>query len=241
MSLSPVDILAIGAHPDDVELGCGGTIAKEIDLGRSVGILNLTRGELSTRGNLDIRNQESKKAASILGVSFVKVLNFEDGFIENKRELQIPVIQIIRQVRPKIVLANAEKDRHPDHSKTAKLIRDACFLSGLQKLETLHDKIPQMAWIPKHLYHYIQWQEIEPDFVVDISGYIDKKVQAIRAYSSQFYDPNSKEKETPISSKNFFESLTYRAKNLGRICNTEFAEGYVTSRYPRIDSLFDLS
>ena len=235
-----VDILAIGAHPDDVELGCGGTIAKEIRLGRSVGILNLTRGELGTRGTPTLRDQESEKAAHILGVSFLENLNFDDGFIENKQELQLPIIRVIREVKPKIVLTNAIKDRHPDHAKAAKLVCDACFLSGLQKLETTHKGKQQEAWIPSHVYHYIQWEDVEPDFVVDISGHMGKKLEAICAYSSQFYDPNSKEKETPISSKNFLESITYRSKNLGRLCNTEFAEGYTVAHYPLIDSVFDL-
>ena len=240
MTLSPIDILAIGAHPDDVELGCGGTIAKEISSGHSVGILNLTRGELATRGTATLRDQESEKAAHLLGASFCKNLNLDDGFIENKREYQLPVIRFIREVKPKIVLANAIKDRHPDHSKAAKLVSDACFLSGLQKLETSYNKKKQVAWRPSQLYHYIQWEDIVPDFAIDISGYMHKKLEAIGAYTSQFYDPYSKEKQTPISSKNFLESISYRAKNLGRLCNTEFAEGFTVARFPLVDSLFDL-
>ncbi|WP_372801827.1 bacillithiol biosynthesis deacetylase BshB1, partial [Lutibacter sp.] len=165
-----LDILAIGAHPDDVELGCGGTIAKEISLGKKVGILDLTRGELGTRGSAEIRNTEASNAAKILGVSIRENLGFADGFFSNDKKHQLAIIEIIRKYQPEIVLCNAIDDRHIDHSKGSKLVSDACFLSGLVKIETQLNGKMQPAWRPKQVYHYIQWKNIEPDFVVDITG-----------------------------------------------------------------------
>ncbi|WP_298366627.1 bacillithiol biosynthesis deacetylase BshB1 [uncultured Lutibacter sp.] len=235
-----LDILAIGAHPDDVELGCGATIAKEINLGKNVGILDLTQGELGTRGSAEIRNKESSLAAKILGVKIRENIKIEDGFFENNKENQIKIIEIIRKYQPEIVLCNAIDDRHIDHPKGSKLVSDACFLSGLRKIETTLNGEEQKAWRPKFVYHYIQWKNIEPDFVVDVTGFIDKKVEAVLAYKSQFYDPNSNEPNSPITSKNFLDSITYRAKDLGRLIGKDYAEGFNTERYVAIDSLSKL-
>jgi bacillithiol biosynthesis deacetylase BshB1 len=237
-----IDILAFGAHPDDVELSCGGTIYKEIQNGKTVGIIDMTKGELGTRGSVAIRKKEAAHAAELLGVSFRENLNFSDGFIMNDKAHQLKVIKIIRQYRPEIVLCNAVDDRHTDHGKASKLVSDACFLSGLGKLETHSDGSTdfQEPWRPKSIYHYIQWKTLQPDFVVDISAQIDQKMAAVLAYSSQFYDPNSQAAETPISSKNFIESIRYRAADLGRLVGVDFAEGFNVERLPAIDSLFDL-
>ena len=235
-----LDILAFGAHPDDVELGCGGTIAKEVSLGKKVGIIDLTRGELGTRGTVATRDQESAKAAQILGASIRENLNMRDGFFVNDEEHQLTVIRIIRKYQPEIVLCNAIEDRHIDHGKGSKLVSDACFLSGLRQIRTAIDNNEQGAWRPKVVYHYLQWKNLEPDFVVDISEFNEKRVQAILAYSSQFYDPNSKEPETPIATKNFRESLDYRPRDFGRLIGKEYAEGFTTERYLGVNSLADL-
>ncbi len=235
-----IDILAIGAHPDDVELGCGATIAKEISKGKKVGILDLTRGELGTRGSAEIRDSEAADAAKILGVEFRHNLGFPDGFIANNEASILEIMKVIRKYQPDIVLCNAIDDRHIDHAKASKLASDACFLSGLKKLESIMDGNNQNPWRPKHVYHYIQWKNIEPDFVVDVTGFIDKKVEAVFAFKSQFYDANSKEPMTAISSDNFKQSLSYRAQDLGRIIGVEHGEGFTTERYVAVDSLFDL-
>jgi bacillithiol biosynthesis deacetylase BshB1 len=235
-----LDILAFGAHPDDVELGCAGTILKEISLGKTVGIVDLTRGELGTRGSAEIRDQEANAAAKILGVSVRENLNMRDGFFVNDEKHQLQVIQMIRKYQPEIVLCNAIDDRHIDHGKGSKLVSDACFLSGLQKIETALDGVIQKPWRPKVVYHYIQWKNIEPDFVVDITGFTEAKIESILAYRSQFYDPNSKEPESPISSKNFLESLNYRSRDLGRLTGVEYAEGFTVERCLAVNSLGDL-
>ncbi len=235
-----LDILAVGAHPDDVELSCSGTIAKEVDRGKKVGILDLTRGELGTRGTAEIRDKEAKAAAEILGVKMRHNLEFSDAFFENNTAHQLEIIKIIRKYRPEIVLCNAVEDRHIDHGKAAKLVGDSCFLSGLRKIETILEGNKQDAWRPKHVFHYIQWKNLEPDFVVDISGYMDKKLDSVLAYRSQFFDENSNEPETPISSSNFLDSITYRARDMGRLINTEHAEGFNVDRNVAVDSVFDL-
>ncbi|PRX49616.1 bacillithiol biosynthesis deacetylase BshB1 [Salegentibacter salegens] len=235
-----LDILAIGSHPDDVELSCSGTIAKEVDRGKKVGILDLTRGEMGTRGTAETRDKEAKDAAKILGVSVRENLEFSDGFFENNTAHKLEIIKVLRRYRPEIVLCNAVDDRHIDHGKGAKLVSDACFLSGLRKIETIFDRKSQEAWRPKHVYHYIQWKNLKPDVVVDISGYMDKKMESVLAYKTQFFDENSKEPQTPISSSNFLDSINYRARDLGRIINTEHAEGFTVERYPAVDSIFDL-
>jgi len=235
-----VDILAIGAHPDDVELGSGATLAKEVSRGKTVGILDLTRGELGTRGSAAIRDQEAAAAAKILGASFRKNIAIADGFFVNDRESQLKVIEVIRYCRPEIVLCNAIDDRHIDHGKGSKLASDACFLSGLPKIETNYEGKSQEAWRPKNVYHYIQWKNIVPDILVDVSGFIEKKNDAVFAYTSQFYDPKSKEGNTPISSKTFKDSISYRAQDLGRLIGVDYAEGFTVERYPAVESLFDL-
>ena len=232
-----LDVLAFGAHPDDVELGCGATVAKEVSRGKKVEIIDLTRGELGTRGSADLRDQEAARAAEILGVVIRENLNFRDGFFTKDEMHQMEIIKRIRKFRPDIVLCNAVKDRHIDHGKGSSLVSDACFLSGLRKIETQHEGESQEAWRPSVVYHYIQWQNLEPDFVVDVSGFIQKKVDAVLAYSSQFYDPSSKEPESPISSKNFLESVTYRARDLGRLIGREHGEGFTAERYVAVDHL----
>jgi bacillithiol biosynthesis deacetylase BshB1 len=235
-----LDILAFGAHPDDVELGCAGTILKEVSLGKKVGIVDLTRGELGTRGTAETRDQEAKDAADILGVLVRENLGMRDGFFVNDEKHQLEVIKMIRKYKPEIVLCNAIDDRHIDHGKGSRLVSDACFLSGLMKIETVLDGVAQEAWRPKVVYHYVQWKNIEPDFVVNITGFEKQKVEAVLAYKTQFYDANSKEPATPITSKNFLDSLNYRAQDLGRLVGVEFAEGFTVERYLAINSLGDL-
>lgn len=235
-----LDILAFGAHPDDVELGCGATMAKEISLGKKVGVVDLTRGELGTRGSAEIRDAEAKAAASILGLTVRENLGFRDGFFVNDETHQIEIIKMIRKYRPKIVLCNAIDDRHIDHGKGSKLVSDACFLSGLRRIETELDGQAQEAYRPEVVYHYIQWKNIEPDFVVDVSDFMHIKKQAVLAYSSQFYDPDSTEPVSPIATKTFLESIDYRARDLGRLIFKDFAEGFTVERTLAINSLDDI-
>ena len=236
-----LDILAFGAHPDDVELGCGGTIAKEVANGKKVGIIDLTRGELGTRGTIKTRHSEAAESAKILGVSVRKNLGFSDGFFINDKQHQLEIIKMIREYQPEIIICNAIDDRHIDHGKGSKLVSDSCFLSGLVKIETKDEAgNSQNPWRPKSVYHYIQWKDLKPDFVVDVSGFINKKMASVLAYKTQFYDANSKEPETPISSKNFTDSIIYRARDLGRLIGVEHAEGFNVERYAAVDSLFDL-
>ena len=235
-----LDILAFGAHPDDVELSCSGTIAKEISLGKKVGIVDLTRGELGTRGSAELRDKEAANAASILGVSVRENLGFADGFFLNDKKHQLEIIKMIRKYKPEIVLCNAIDDRHIDHPKGSEVVSNACFLSGLLKIETELGGIQQEKWRPKHVYHYIQWKNIEPDFVVDVSGFMNKKMASVLAYSSQFFDPKSNEPETPITSKNFTDSVEYRARDLGRLIGVDFAEGFTSERYVAVDNLSKL-
>ncbi|GAB4160841.1 MAG: bacillithiol biosynthesis deacetylase BshB1 [Winogradskyella sp.] len=237
-----LDILAFGAHPDDVELGCGATIAKEVANGKRVGIIDLTRGELGTRGTAETRDKESSDAAKFLNVAVRTNMEFADGFFVNDQSHQIELIKELRKYRPEIVLCNAIDDRHIDHARASKLVSDACFLSGLRKIDTQHEDGDgwQEPWRPKAVYHYIQWKDLQPDVVVDVTGFIEKKMQAVLAYKTQFFDPESKEPETPISSKNFTDSIIYRARNAGRLIGTEYGEGFTVERYPAVDSLFDL-
>lgn len=225
-----VDILAIGAHPDDVELGCGGTLYKLIKSGKSVAIVDLTKGELGTRGTDETRKIEAAEASKILGISYRENLGMKDGFFQNDKEHQLQVVKMIRKYRPEILFCNAIEDRHPDHGKGSKLVSDACFLAGLRKIETIYEDENQEIWRPKQVFHYIQWKDLAPDFVVDISQEMDKKIEACLAYKTQFYDPNSKEPITPIATKDFLESLTYRAQNLGRLSGVDFAEGFTTEK-----------
>lgn len=237
-----LDILAIGAHPDDVELGCGATLAKEISRGKKIGIIDLTRGELGTRGTAETRDEEAENAAAIIGAVMRTNMEFSDGFIINDKWHQLELIKMIRLYQPEIVICNAIDDRHIDHAKASKLVSDACFLSGLIKIDTKHEDVDawQEPWRPKAVYHYIQWKDLNPDVVVDVSGFMETKMKAVLAYKTQFYNPKSNEPETPISSKNFTDSIDYRARNLGRLVGTEYAEGFTTERYPAVDSLFNL-
>ena len=225
-----VDILAIGAHPDDVELGCGGTLAKLISEGKTVAIVDLTQGELGTRGTNLTRAEESSNASNILGISARENLKMKDGFLLNVEEYQLQIVKMIRKYQPEIVFSNSIDDRHPDHAKASKLVSDACFLSGLIKIETSLENENQKSWRPKHIFNYIQWKPIKPDFVVDISEFMEQKIKACLAYKTQFYDPNSTEPMTPIASKDFLESLTYRAQDLGRLSGVDYAEGFTTEK-----------
>lgn len=229
-----LDVLATGPHPDDVELGCGGTLLKLATLGKKTGILDLTRGELGTRGTPEIRLQEAEKAAELLNAEVRENLEMRDGFFENNEENQLKVIQIIRKYRPEIVLASALEDRHIDHGKAAKLVHDACFLSGLKSIDT-----GQEVWRPKHIFHYMQWQNFQPDFIVDISGHLDQKIEACLAYKSQFYNPESQEPETAISAQNFLNLIRSRAEDLGRLIWKEAGEGFQTQAALGVSSPLD--
>lgn len=230
-----IDILVFGAHPDDVELGCGGTVIKLISQGKKVAIIDLTKGELGTRGTPQTRKEECKNATKILGVEIRENMDFKDGFFENNEKHKLALIKKIREYCPEIVIANAPSDRHPDHGRASQIVLDACFLSGLEKVET-----KQKIWRPKAIYHYIQFNNLKPDLVVDISSQMDKKLKAVTAYKTQFYDAESKEKETIISKKGFLKSVKYRAQDLGRLSNCEYAEGFIAHQILKVDSFFDL-
>jgi N-acetylglucosamine malate deacetylase 1 len=235
-----LDILVLAAHPDDAELGCGGTIAKHTAAGKKVGVIDFTKGELGTRGTPEIRAKEAAASAKVLGLSVRENLCMRDGFFRNDEESQLLLIQSIRRFRPEIVIANAVYDRHIDHGKGAELGHDACFLSGLAKIVTYDDQLKQEPWRPKALYHYIQSQNMEPDFIVDISGFWDRKMEAIRAFGSQFYDASSAEPETYISKPGFLKMLEARAIEFGHAIGTTYGEGFTVRRYPGVKDLFDL-
>jgi bacillithiol biosynthesis deacetylase BshB1 len=226
-----LDFLAFGAHPDDVELGCGATIAKLVSQGKKVGIVDLTRGELGTRGSAEIRTKETKEASKILGITIRENMDFKDGFFRNDEEHQLKIIQVIRKYQPDFVFCNAPDDRHIDHPKGSQLIVEASFLSGLTKINT-DDSLgnAQMQWRPKNIYHYIQWKNLDPDFIFDVSGFHNTKMDAVKCYSSQFYDPKSKEPETPISTKNFMNFVQSRANDFGRLIGVEHGEGFISNR-----------
>jgi len=221
-----VDILAFGAHPDDVELSCSGTILKNISLGKKVGIVDLTRGELGTRGTAAIRLKEAAVAAKILGVSFRDNLDMEDGFFKNDKKNLLAVIKKIRQYKPEVILANAVEDRHPDHGRAAKLVADASFFSGLTKIETKLQGKKQEAWRPKAVYHYIQFRRLKANFAVDISDLMEKKMESIKAFGSQFYNPDSKEPATLISDPKFLDYIRSREAEYGKLLSVKYAEGY---------------
>lgn len=224
-----VDVLAIGAHPDDVELGCGGTLAKLISDGKKVAIIDMTKGELGTRGTPETRFVEAKKAQDILGVSYRENLGMKDGFLQIDEDSKLKIVSVIRKYQPEIVFCNAPKDRHPDHAVASKLVTDACFLSGLPKL-----KNDVEAWRPKHVFHYIQWVNLEPDFVIDISNFMPIKLKACLAYETQFYQENTQQDTqqdvTPIATKNFLESITYRCQDQGRLVGVDYAEAFLTGK-----------
>jgi len=235
-----LDILAIGVHPDDVELGCSGTLLKHISQGKKVGILDLTKGELGSRGSGELRLKEADKSAQILGVLVRENLGFADGFFKNDKAHQLEVIKMIRKYQPDVVLTNAPKDRHPDHGRASQLVSEACFYSGLIKIETDLEGENQELWRPKAVYHYIQDRFLKPDFVVDVSDHVDKKMEAIMAFSSQFYNPDSNAPETPISSKNFLDFVKARMANFGRDINAEYAEGFTSERVIGVEDIIQL-
>ena len=235
-----IDILAIGVHPDDVELGCGGTLIKHVDLGYKVAIVDLTKGELGTRGNAELRLKEAEAARAYAGIMYRENLALADGFFLNDTPSKIKLIELVRKYRPQIVLANAVSDRHPDHGRSAELIRESCFLSGLSKIETTYDGKTQDAWRPSKVYHYIQDHHIEPGLVIDISGYLERKFEMIACFGSQFYNPESDEAETPISSRQFLDHLKGRAIDHGRRISVEYGEGFTSDSYIGADNLFKL-
>jgi bacillithiol biosynthesis deacetylase BshB1 len=240
-----VDILAIGVHPDDIELSCSGTLLKHIDQGKTVGLLDLTRGELGTRGTAEIRDQEAADAAALMGAAFRQNLGMADGFFEHSRENIEKIIAVIRDCQPEIVLCNSLNDRHPDHGRAAKLTADACFFAGLVKIPTYDaEGNAHERWRPKAVYHYIQDYNLEPDFVVDITGYMDRKLELVRAFRSQFYVPEAKEYDqelsSPISSKSFMDYLRAKASTSGRAAGFDFAEGFNVARTPGVTDLFNL-
>lgn len=231
-----LDILAIGVHPDDIELGCAGTLMAAIAEGKKVGIVDLTRGELGTRGTAETRKVEARNAANILGIAIRENLGMADGFFQNDELHQRILIQAIRKFRPTIILANAPEDRHPDHGRSAKLISDAAFFSGLRKIITEHDGAVQQEWRPTYVFHYIQDRFLQPSFVVDISKYMDKKIESVMAYTTQFYNPDLNEPQTYISSPQFLETVRSRAMMLGKRIGVDYAEGYISEKMIGISS-----
>ena len=225
-----LDILAFGVHPDDVELGCAGTIMAAIDQGKKVGIVDLTRGELGTRGTPTTRTQEAEAAAIIMGVDVRENLDMADGFFANDEAHQRKIIALIRKYQPDIILANAPEDRHPDHGRSAKLVSDAAFLSGLRKVETILEGITQNAWRPAYTFHYIQDRFIQPSFVIDITAYMERKMEAVLAYGTQFTNADTSEPQTYISSPQFLETVKARALMLGKRIGVGYAEGYITEK-----------
>lgn len=235
-----VDILAIGVHPDDLELSCCGTLLHHIAMGKTVGLLDLTCGELGTRGTAEIRLEEAEVASQMIGAKVRGNLEMEDGFFEYTKENMLKIVEIIRLMRPEIVLANAVSDRHPDHGRAAKLTSDACFYSGLRRIETEWEDEAQEAWRPKAVYHYIQDHNLKPDFVVDISPYMDRKMEIILAYKSQFFDPGSTEPTTPISEKGFLDFIRGKNAMYGRPAGFRYGEGFTVARTVGVTNLFDL-
>ena len=236
-----IDVLAIGAHPDDVELCAGGTLLVEKTKGKKIGILDLTRGEMGTRGTPEIRDKEAQNASAILGLSVRENLGLSDVFFENDKKNRMKLVQKIRKFRPEIVLANAEEDRHPDHGRASQLIEDACFWSGLKKIETFDEnRNVQKCHRPKRIYHYIQSRSIQPDFYVDISDVYELRLKAYKAFKSQLYNPNSDEPQTYISSEVFLDMLEARAKEYGSRIGVKYAEGFTTRSFVGVKAISDL-
>jgi bacillithiol biosynthesis deacetylase BshB1 len=236
-----LDILVLAAHPDDAELGCSGTIAAHVAMVKKVGIIDFTRGEMGTRGTPETRDQEAAEASKILKISVRENLRFKDVFFTNDLEHQLKVVQVIRKYRPKIVLCNAPHDRHPDHGKGSALASQACFLAGLRKVETFDKEgLAQEAWRPEAVYHYIQDRYLQPDFVVDITPYWETKVASIRAYQTQFFNPNSSEPQTYISRPDFLNFVEARSREMGHPVGFTFAEGFLKERHIGVRNLFDL-
>ena len=235
-----LDILAFAAHPDDIELSCSATLMKHIAMGKKVGIVDLTQGELGTRGNVDSRYAEAEEASKIMGIHLRVNLKLKDGFFDFSEENKRLVIEQIRHYQPEVVLANAIQDRHPDHGRAAKLVADACFLAGLRKIETKYAGELRAAHRPKAVYHYIQDHYIKPDFIIDVSEYVERKLEAIKAFKTQFYDPNSIEPATPISGEDFFDFVKSRMIQNGRQIGVKYAEGFTSTREIGVNTLFDL-
>lgn len=235
-----LDVLAIGAHPDDVELTCSGTVILMVKKGRKVGIVDLTRGELGTRGSAEIRDQEAADATKFMGLSARVNLGMRDGFISNDESSRLKVVQVIRRYQPDIVLCNSFSDRHPDHGVASKLVSDAVFLSGLHKLLTHDDGNRQSAWKVRSVYHYIQDRYLKPDFTIDVSSVWNERMEALKAFKSQFYNPESQEPESAISSKAFLDFIEARAREFGRPTGVPLAEAFQVERTPGVRDLFDL-
>lgn len=236
-----VDILAFAAHPDDIEISCGGTLIKSIrEDGKKVAIVDLTQGDLGTRGTIETRYAEAEEAARLIGISARVNLKLRDGFFEHNEASLLKVIEQIRFFQPEIVLANSITDRHPDHARASKLVSEACFYAGLRKIKTNYKGVAQEAYRPKAVYHYIQDRYIKPDFVVDITPYFEDRMRAMMAYGTQFFNADSKEPKTPISGRDFYESIVSRMREYGRPIGAEFAEGFTVERYLGVKSLFDL-
>ncbi len=232
--------MAIAAHPDDAELSCAGTLLKEKAAGKKVGVLDLTQGELGTRGSAEIRLQEAAASAKFMQLDCRENLSLPDGFFENSEESIKRIARILRLYQPDIVLCNAVSDRHPDHGRAGKLATDACFYSGLRRMVTENDGETQSPWRPRAVYHYIQDYFIKPDFVVDISAHFEGKMKAIKCFRSQFFDRKSKEPESPIAVENFFDYLKGRMADMGRYIGVDYAEGFTVLRPPGVNRLADL-
>jgi len=235
-----VDILAFAAHPDDIEISAAGTLIKHIQAGKTVGIVDLTQGELGTRGTIQTRYAEAEEAGKIIGIHYRTNLKMADGFFEDNMENRLAIIKEIRRCQPEIVMANSITDRHPDHGKASKMVSEACFLAGLPKIETFIDGVSQQAHRPKAVYHYVQDMYLKPDFVVDVSPFVNQKMDALKAYRTQFFDPNSTEPKTPISGQEFFNFLLGRMSNYGRPIGVEYAEGFTVERFIGVEDLFSL-
>ena len=240
MNSEKLDILVFAAHPDDAELSCSGTIIKYLKAGKKVGIVDLTAGEMGTRGTAATRKIEAENANQIMGISVRENLNLPDCFFENNKENQLKIIQMIRKYQPQIVLANAITDRHPDHGRAAQLVEDASFQSGLLKIETLENGKSQAPHRPQAVYHYIQDTYIQPDFIIDITEEIDLKKAAILAYQTQFFDPNSTEPQTYISSPDFIETVLARNREFGKIVGGVFGEGFTSKKIIGVKDIFSL-
>ncbi|TCC96656.1 bacillithiol biosynthesis deacetylase BshB1 [Pedobacter hiemivivus] len=235
-----LDILVFAVHPDDAELGCSGTIVKHIALGKKVGIIDLTRGELGTRGSAEMRDQEAADSAVIMGLHARENLRFRDGFFENNEAHQLEVVKMIRKYQPELVLTNALHDRHPDHGRAGDLVNDACFLSGLSKVSTQVDGVAQEAWRPRLVLQYIQDRYIKPDVIIDITPYFETKIAAIKAFKTQFFNPELDEPDTYISSPEFFESVIGRAREFGKTVGATYGEGFTSHKLLGVDNLFNL-
>jgi len=236
-----LDLLVLAVHPDDAELGCSGTIIKHIEQGKKVGIVDFTKGELGTRGTAETRAQESKNASAIMGIHARENIGIRDGFFKNDEEHQLEVVKMIRKYRPEIILTNALHDRHPDHGRASDLSNDAIFLSGLRKIQTNLDGVIQESWRPRLTLQYIQDTYIKPDIIVDISKQMEQKLEAIRAFRTQFDSPSEHEPQTYISTPGFLQSVIARAREMGKNIGAEYGEGFTSRKLLGVESLFDLS